>query len=150
MSALLTFDDSLWPLAIIRLSGVMTNGQLEEFLARSSALLARGEPYVCITDLRSAGVPSIEQCRRLSEWIDANHAPLRERVLCTAVLVNSAPLRLSMSLIFHLKPQPMPHRAVPDMTSALQFALDKFREAGLVSDAERIQRHFAAPDSHVG
>jgi hypothetical protein len=150
MSATLTFDDSLWPLVIFRVTGVMTSSQFEEFLVRSASFLERGEPYVSITDVRHAGMPPLEHCRKLAEWLEANEDRLRERVLCNAILATSAPLRLSMSLVFHLKPQPMPHRAVSDMESALQFALDKLREAGRFSDAERLQQHFAAPSAHVG
>jgi hypothetical protein len=150
MSARLTFDDSLWPLVIFRPAGVMTSSQFEEFLARSSSFLERGEPYVGITDARQAGMPPLDQLRRLSEWLDANADLLRERILCNAIVVTSAAVRLSMSLVFHLKPQPMPHRAMSDMESAIEYALGKLREAGRVSDAERIQRHFATSSTHVG
>ncbi|EPX58376.1 hypothetical protein D187_004132 [Cystobacter fuscus DSM 2262] len=150
MSARLTFDDSLWPLVIFRPAGVMTNGQFEEFLTRSASYLERGEPYVSITDARQAGMPPLDQLRRLSEWLDTNSDRLREQVLCNAIIVTSAAMRLSMSLVFHLKPQPMPHRAMSDMESALEYALDKLRESGRVADAERIQRHFAASSAHVG
>ncbi|WNG17497.1 hypothetical protein [Cystobacter fuscus] len=150
MSARLTFDDSLWPLVIFRPAGVMTHVQFEEFLARSASYLERGEPYVSITDARQAGMPPRDQLRRLSEWLDTNEELLRERVLCNAIIVTSAAMRLSMSLVFHLKPQPMPHRAMSDMESALGYALDKLREAGRAADAERIQRHFAESNAHVG
>ena len=150
MSALITLDDSLWPLVIFRTTGVMTNSQFEEFLVRSSSYLERGEPYISISDTRSSGLPPLYQTRRLTEWLEANHDRLRERVLCNAIIVTSAPLRLSISLMFHLKPQPMPHRAVADMESALEYALDKLREAGRHADAERIQRQLAASDYTVG
>jgi hypothetical protein len=150
MSARLTFDDSLWPLVIFRPAGVMTHDQFEEFLARSASYLERGAPYVSITDARQAGLPSLDQIRKLSEWLDTNSERLRERVLCNGIIVTSAAMRLSMSLVFHLKPQPMPHRAVPDMETALEYALDKLREVGRSADAERIQRHFAAASAHVG
>jgi hypothetical protein len=150
MSARLTFDDSLWPLVIFRPVGVMTYSQFEEFLTRSSAYLERGEPYISISDTRSSGLPPLYQTRRLTEWLEANHERLRERVLCNAIIVNSAPLRLTISLMFHLKPQPMPHRAVADMESALEYALGKLREAGRHADAERIQRQLAASEYNVG
>ncbi|PTL76000.1 hypothetical protein [Vitiosangium sp. GDMCC 1.1324] len=150
MSATLTFDDSLWPLIVFRFTGVMTGPQYEQFLTRSSAYLERGEKYVCITDVSQAGLPPLAQCRRLAEWIRTHDAALHERVLGNAVLVTTAPLRLSMSLVFHLKPPPMPHVAVSNMDSAVDFVTGKLREAGFLAEAERIRRHLAAPSSRVG
>ena len=150
MPAVITFDDSLWPLVTVRWTGVMNDLQFEEFLVRSASFLERGESYISITDVRHAGVPSIEHCRALSRWLAAHEARLRERVLCNAILVTSAPLRLSMSLAFHLKPQPMPHRAVSTMDAALEYALGKLREAGRGAEAERLQGQLTAPSARVG
>ena len=149
MSAVLTFDDSLWPLVIFRCVGVMTNPQFDEFLARSESFLERDQPYVSITDMSQAGIPPLEQCRKLAEWLHTHEARLSERVLCNAILVTSAPLRLSMSLVFHLK-KSMPRRAVSDMGEALQFAVDKLNEAGRPADAQRILHGFTTAGARVG
>lgn len=141
MSATLTFDDSLWPLVIFRFTGVMSGPQYERFFVRANAYLERGEKYVCITDVSQAGIPTPAQCRQLADWLRANDAALREQVLGNAILVTTAPLRLSMSLVFHLKPPPMPHVAVADMDSAVDFVLGKLRGAGFVDQAEHIRHH---------
>jgi hypothetical protein len=151
MSAIITFDDSLWPLLTLRISGAMTDKQFEEFLARSSTYVERGEKYVSITDLgRVAGLPSAAQRHMQAEWIRRHEAALRERVLANANIITSAPIRLALSLVFHLKPLPMPYAAVADMDSALRFVTGKLEEAGRGAEAERIRHHFGLPGVQSG
>jgi hypothetical protein len=150
MSAIITFDDSLWPLLMLRVTGAMTDKQFEEFLARSTAYVERGEKYVSILDLGQVGLPSAAQRQMQAEWIRRHDAALREQVLGNANIINSAPIRLALSLIFHLKPLPMPYAAVGDMGSALRFVTAKLEEAGLRAEAERIRKHFGMPGIKAG
>jgi hypothetical protein len=150
MSAIIMFDDSLWPLLMLRVTGPMTDKQFGEFLAQSNSYLARGEQYVSIFDIAQAGIPSQVQRQMQVDWIRQHDAELRERVLGNANIITSAPVRLALSLIFHLKPLPMPYAAVPDMDSALRFVLGKLEEAGLGPQAERIRRHFGLSGIRAG
>jgi hypothetical protein len=150
MSASITFDDSLWPLLILRATGVVTDKQYEEFLIRSSTYVERGEHYVSITDIAQLGMLSATQRAMQVEWLRKHDAELRERVLGNASIITSAPVRLSLSLIFHLKPLPMPNVAVPDMASALRYVLGKLEENALRSDAERIRHHLGLPGAWAG
>lgn len=150
MSGHVTFDDSLWPLLILRANGVMTDKQYAEFLTRSSTFVERGERYVSITDIAQAGIPSAAQRAMQVAWLRKHDAELRERVLGNATIITSAPVRLSLSLIFHLKHPPMPNAAVADMDSALRFVLGKLEEHGMHSEAERIQHHFGLPGAQAG
>jgi hypothetical protein len=150
MSAIITFDDSLWPLLILRVTGTMSDRQYEEFLARSSTYVTRGERYVSITDLGQVGLPSAAQRRMQTEWIRTHEADMRERILGNANIITSAPIRLVLSLILHLTPLPMPHASVADMDSALRFVLGKLEEGGLGAEAERIRRHYGLPSIRAG
>jgi hypothetical protein len=150
MSAIITFDDSLWPLLVLRVTGAMTDKQYEEFLARSSTYVERGEKYVSITDIGQVGIPSAAQRQMQAEWIRKHEAALREQVLGNANIINSAPIRLALSLIFHLKPLPMPYAAVGDMDSALRFVTTKLEEGGFSAEAERIRQHFGLPAIKAG
>ncbi|WNG44910.1 hypothetical protein F0U60_13005 [Archangium minus] len=150
MSASFTFDDSLWPLLISRLTGVLADKQYSEYLARLTAYVERGERYVCISDLRRAGLFTAAQRQMQVAWIRQHEVSLRERVLGNATLITSAPIRLSLSLIYHLKPLPMPNVVVADMNAAVRYILGKLEEGGLVSEAERIRLHFGLPGTHVG
>ncbi len=151
MSNVITVDDSLWPLVVFRFTGVMTAVECERFFDYAVAYLERGEKYICITDMTQMSIPALAQCRQLAEWLRKYDAQMRERVLGNALVVTTAPIRLSLSLVFHLKLPPMPHVAVSDMDAAVSFVVDKLREAELFSEAERIQRHYdtSAPGLHV-
>ena len=150
MSAIITFDDSRWPLLMLRVTGVMSDKQFSEFLVQSSAYLERGERYVSILDLGQVGLPSPVQRQMQAEWIRKHDADLREYVLGNANIITSAPIRLALSLIFHLKPLPMPYAAVADMDSALRFALGKLEEGGRRADAERIRRQLGVAGVRAG
>lgn len=150
MSAIIMFDDSRWPLLILRVTGPMTDKQFGEFLAQSSIYLERGEQYVSIFDIAQAGIPSAVQRQMQVEWIRKHDAQLRERVLGNANIITSAPIRLALSLVFHLKPLPMPYAAVPDMDSAIRFVLGKLEEGGLGEDAARIRCQLGLPGVRAG
>jgi hypothetical protein len=150
MRAIIMFDDSLWPLLQIRVTGAMSDAQFAGFLAQSDTYLARGEPYVSILDLGQVSLPTPAQRQMQAEWIRKREADMRQWVLGNANIITSAPIRLALSLIFHLKPPPMPYSAVADMDSALRFVLGKLEEGGRGADAERIRRHFGPPGIRAG
>lgn len=150
MSAIISFDDSLWPLLTLRVTGVMSDRQFSEYLARSSSYLARRERYVSILDLGQVGLPSPAQRQMQAEWMRKHDDDMRQWVLGNANIITSAPIRLALSLIFHLRPLPMPYLAVADMDSALRFVVGKLEEGGLRAEAERIRRHFGLPGICVG
>jgi hypothetical protein len=150
MSAIIMFDDSRWPLLMLRVTGPMTDKQFGEFLARSDTYLARGEKYVSILDIAQAGLPTAVQRQMQAEWIRKQEPLLREQVLGNANILTSAPIRLALSLIFHLKPLPMPYAAVADMDSALRFVIGKLEEGGLGAEAERIRRDLGLPGICAG
>jgi hypothetical protein len=142
VSAIITFDDSLWPLLVIRLEGTMTDTDFESFLARALTYVRRGERYVIISDMGRVDLFSAHQRQLQADWTRVHDATLRERVIANATIVSSAPMRLVLSLILHLKAMPMPHLVASDMDSALRFVTQKLEEGGFGADAERIRHHF--------
>jgi hypothetical protein len=137
-----TFDDSLWPLLMLRIVGEPTNQQFEEYLDVSASYLRRGEPHVVIADLLQGGLASAEQRRKRAEWMVRHDALLRETVLGNAFVINNPILRLGLNLLFHLKPPPSPYVVAPRVEPALVWAAGRLEEAGLREPAERIRRHF--------
>jgi hypothetical protein len=150
MSAILTIDDSLWPVVVYRLRGVMSDEQCQEVIDRSNAFLARPERYVSIADLRHAGIVPASQRRVLAEWLRDQQPVFRERLMAHATLLTSASTRLMVSAICYMKPLPMPHITVPHMEGALPFVLGKLREVGLRHEAERAQLRLDRLSPSVG
>jgi hypothetical protein len=148
MAPPIELDDSHWPLLIIRLRGVASDGQFEDYLSQlESSYLSRGEPYVSISDATWLGVPPAYQRHRQAAWLHRNDAALRARVLGHASIITSPFVRLSVSLLLHLKPLPHPHVAVSSMPSAVDWVTHRLQLGGLVSEAERIRRDLGLPDS---
>jgi hypothetical protein len=150
MSAIITFDDSLWPLLILRVQGASTDQQLKDYQARARSYLERGEKYVTISDLRQTGMMTPTQRRMQAEFLEENAAAMRERLLGNATIISSAPLRLAVSLIMPFKQPPMPYAVVADMDAAVRYALRRLEESGLGEDAERIQHLLEQRNSHLG
>jgi len=135
-------DESLWPLLIVRFSGVMSASDFEGYLSRLDVLLKREERFVIITDTSQMSWhgPSLRQ--RQVEWIQEHVEAMREWVLGHATITTSTFARLSVSILRHLQPMPMPHTEVGDLPSALVWVTDRLRQGGFATEAERIRRHF--------
>lgn len=150
MSAIITFDDSLWPLVITRARGTPTDEDMKGYQARSLSYAQRGEKYVTISDLSQLGMLSATQRRMQAEYLQENAAVLHERLLGNASIIESTPLRLAMYAILPFRRMPMPFVVVADMDSALRYALGRLEEAGLGDAAARIRHQLEQRASHRG
>jgi hypothetical protein len=137
-----TFDDSLWPLLQVRVVGVASPQQFEEYLEDSLAYFHRREPYVIVSDLLQVGMLPAELRRRQAEWTKLHDGLIRERLLGNAFIINTPFFRLGLNVLFHLNPPTWPYVIVPRMEPALAWAVVRLEEAGLRKPAERVRRHF--------
>jgi hypothetical protein len=135
-----TFDDSLWPLLGVRLSGEPSPQQFEAYLARSTQYLQRGESHVCIFDVSTLRLLSSEQRQRQVEWLKANAALMRQTLLGVVYVVTSPVIRLTMSVIFHFESPNVPYAIRPNLDAAGAWAAMRLTESGLRAPAERIRR----------
>lgn len=150
MSAIITFDDSLWPLVLTRAQGVPSDEDIKEYHARSLSYARRGEKYVTISDLSQLGMLSATQRRRQAEYLQENAALLHEYLLGNASIIDSTPLRLALYAILPFRRMPMPFVVVADMDSAVRYALGRLEESGLGDAAARIRHHFEQRASLLG
>lgn len=150
MSAIITFDDSLWPLVMTRAQGVPTDEDMKGYQARSLSYARRGEKYVTISDLSQLGMLSAPQRRRQAEYLQENAAVLHEYLLGIASIIHSTPLRLAMYAILPFRRMPMPFVVVADMDSAVRYALGRLEESGLGDAAARIRHQLEQRASHLG
>ena len=150
MSAIITFDDSLWPLLILSGQGAPTDQQMKEYQARVRGYLERGEKYVTISDLSQLGMLSPTQRRMQAEFLEEHAAAMRERLLGNATIVRSTPIRLALQLILPFKPLAFPYAVVADMDEAVRYALRRLEESGFGDAAERIRQQLEVRASHLG
>ncbi len=149
-------DDTHWPLMIIRLRGVATDAQFEAYLSQVESLQQRGETYVSISDATWLGVPPASQRQRQALWSQQSEQALREQVLGHASIITSPFVRMTVSLLLHIRPLVHPHIAVSDMPSAVNWVTHRLHVGGRISEAERIRRSFGllpispSEDAHPG
>jgi len=142
MNAVITFDDSQWPLLSVRLSGDVSDAQYIQYLEQMDAFLARGERFVCVIDVSQCAVLSVAQRYLHAAWIHKNEDRLRELLLGQSSVMTSAHMRLSRSMLNYVKPMPVPNAAVPDMDAALRYVAGRLEGEGCPHQAERIRHRF--------
>ena len=136
-------DESLWPVLTIRYRGVTTTAQFAELLAARSRYLDRHERHLVIQDLtQSSSMTSSEQRRIQLEWLKKEGERMRQWVVGTAFVTDSAPLRLLLSVIHHLRPLPMPYMIFPRMSEALPWVSARLRQSGLEIRGPSLHEHF--------
>jgi hypothetical protein len=143
MAGRVDFDDeSLWPLLMVNYVGTPSPEQQEEYQARLSACLRRGEKYVSIIDTRSfTGIPAAQR-QRMAQFLREHEELFRQVGLGTCLIITSPVVRLVVSVIFHLKPMPAPYYVAPTMQAALDWVLGQLEAGGLTEEAARIRRDF--------
>ncbi|HYO53782.1 hypothetical protein [Archangium sp.] len=138
----ISFDDSRWPLRVVRFVGTPTLQQYERYLEDTAASLLRREKYLSITDLSRGGLPTPEQRQRQILWMQEHEAFLREVLLGVAFVVTSTPMRLSVSTIMHFKPLPVPYLIAAHEVEAVTWGSARLEEQGLRLAAERIRSQY--------
>ncbi len=124
------FDDSRWPLLLLRLPGILSEQGHEECLTLFSNYLQRGEKFVLIVDLSRIGLVPLNQRWRQLEWFDEHEQSLRELVLGGAIITTSPVVRLSISALLFFKPFPIPHRIFSNRDAAETWVAERLEEAG--------------------
>lgn len=136
----ISVDDTHWPLLVIRHTGVPQPEDLEAYLARLDALLHRPERRVVLMDSRQGGLASPELRQRQVQWLADNERLLRDKLLGTAYIVTSPFIRLALSIALHIKPPPGLYLVTPSLQEAVQWAAERFEEAGLPAEAARVRQ----------
>ena len=134
-----SFDDSLWPLLVVKFIGTTSDHEFEAYLEKMSAYLQRGDKYVCIYDSTEMKDSPLVHRQRQLEWLKANDAPLRQWMIGTGFIVTSPVIRLAMSVINQLNKPPCPSSAVANMKAALEWAAERFKAENLMVPAMLIR-----------
>lgn len=141
----ITFDDSRWPLRVVRFVGTLTPRQYEHYLETVTASLRRREPYLSVTDLTRGGLPTPEQRQRHVLWMREHEGLMREVLLGMAFVVTSPLIRLSLSTVLHVKPLPVPYILTTHEVDAAGWASARIEEQGLRLAAERLRSQYGLP-----
>jgi hypothetical protein len=138
----ITFDDSLWPLLVVRFSGTPTQQQFEEYLATRQKYLDRREKHVLIYDTVRFQVLTPEQRQRQINWLRERARLMQETSLGSALIIISPVARMLLSMVLQFSQAKTPYHAARSMPEAARWAAERLDGAGLVQDARRVRVHF--------
>lgn len=149
-TASITFDDSLWPLLIIRMVGTVPFDQYEEYLSTRLAYLQREEKHITLYDGSQATLIPAEHRRRQMVWMK-EHEALRERFLIgSAIVTTSAISRLTLSAFFHIWPRSVPYYVTSSLGDAAGWAVGRLHECGLSAPTGLISQRFGLSFDRTG
>jgi hypothetical protein len=135
------FDESLWPLVVIRIPKVVTGENFQVYLERITALLYRRERYVSVLDTRAVTRIPTEARNQQAEWVREHEELMREVLMGSAYVINSPFIRLTLSVLLHIKPLPMPHIVVPTVIDGVAWAANRLEAVGFCEAAGMIRQH---------
>jgi nitrogen-specific signal transduction histidine kinase len=138
----ITFDDSLWPLLVVRFSGTPTNQQFEEYLAKRGAYLARRQKHALIYDTASFRVLTNEQRQRQIDWLKERAALMKETSLGSALVITSPIVRLTLSIVLQFSQAGTAYHTARSLPEAAGWAAARLVDAGLHLEAQRVRTHF--------
>jgi hypothetical protein len=95
----ITTDDSAWPIVIHSTIGVPSEEDVDAFLRRADALLARGELHAVVFDSSRSGRVTRYMRQRSLEWVQANKTELERHCVCKSLVIRSAALRFVMMTV---------------------------------------------------
>ncbi|HEX5746498.1 MAG TPA: hypothetical protein VFZ09_09655 [Archangium sp.] len=138
----ITFDDSLWPLLIVRFSGTPNKQQFEEYMAMRGRYLARNQKHALIYDTVRFNVLNPEQRQRQIDWLKQHKELLGKLSLGSALVITSPVIRLSLSLVLQFSQASAPYHAARSMPDAASWCAGRLASAGLLTEARRVRTHF--------
>jgi hypothetical protein len=138
------FDDTLWPLLIIRIAGRPTMRDLEAYLDRRLEYMRRPERHVLLYDTSDLRMPSNEMNQRHVAWLKEHDALIQEKVVATSVIITSPLVRLTASAMAHFWRSRVPYHITANLPEAARWAADRLHDAGYPVQANLIRQRFRA------
>jgi hypothetical protein len=142
----ISLDDSLWPLLMVKFTGMPATAQVAAYLEQLTGYLERGERHVTLVDTSGmTGAGPSEQRQLQVEWMKRHEARLNEQLLGSAYVITSPLVRLSVSVIFFLKPMRQPYVITSTVPEAAAWTANLLQQAGCALPARRVREHFSLP-----
>ena len=122
-------DERAWPLVVFKFRGRTTMEELEGYLARQDAMLARQQTMVSLVLAEEAKLWDTPVMRRQADWIKAHKDELRRLSLGAALVIPSPVIRGMLKAIMWIQPMPQPHTIVATPEDGLRWLREQVRRA---------------------
>lgn len=121
----ITTDESRWPIVIHRTVGIPSDADVDAFIQRADAIMARGEPHVVVFESLKAGRATKHMRTKNLEWLRANQDDLASLCAGMALIIRSPTLRFVLSTVMLVWPNSLPHIVCGSESEALDWARDQ-------------------------
>lgn len=118
-----------WPIVVHRTIGVPGDLEVDRFIERAEAVLARGVRHVVVFDNLLAELPSPYMRKRSADWLRSNGERMQGVCLGTALMFRSPALRFVMSGVMLVASHPTPHVVCGTLDDALAWSRQQLASA---------------------
>lgn len=131
MPARIRFIEDLLPLVLCLGPDVWTEEAVNDLVAGSERLFARGERYALITCSPEKSEMGAHARKLITDWTNKPQVREKSRLLCigSSTVVRSALQRGALTAIFWLWKPPSPHEAASTPEAAVDWCLDRLAAA---------------------
>jgi hypothetical protein len=128
------FNDLSWPLLVMVSPKVYDKGSVELMQSTFERIYQRGDRYAFITvSPRGASPPGAQERKAIAEWANLPRSRKfsRDLCVCSASVLESALMRGALTAMMWIWTPASPHKAVADLSEALDYTLSMLEQAGV-------------------
>lgn len=130
--AQITIDDSLYPVIVQTMHGVVCDEDLDAMMSWYERFLRDGRRHALIVHAEAGHRPlTAAQRKRIADWQNRVIDRARPSSVGTAVILESAVQRGALTTLNWIAPPPAPQKAVATMREALDFCIERLEAAGI-------------------
>ncbi len=122
-------DERHWPLVVYRFSGRVSMEEMDSYLARQDALLARHQLTLSLVLATETKLWDPPVMRRQADWIKLNQELLRRYSIGAALVIHSPIVRGMLKAILWIQPMPQPYAVFSTVEGALGWLRDQVAKA---------------------
>ncbi len=121
-------ETSEYPVVITEMVGDFTVDQARAFCDELRELAKRGQRVGSITDLSQASIPDLKVRTELRNFTEENQKISDRTTVCSAIVVNSAALKMVVSAIYLVVRTAYPQKAFRTRESALEWVRQQMQD----------------------
>jgi hypothetical protein len=132
------FDDSRWPIVVVRYPSRIDPRDWDEHLTRVIGYVKTDLPWGMINDSRGAAHPTATQRQGIIDLYDAHEELVRKNWRATAIVCDSKVIVGVLTALTWVRPPPHPFRPFSDYGEGARWTESMFRPGELASAAPRV------------
>lgn len=133
------FDDSRWPIVIIRYPEVIDPRDWDAHMARVIGYLERDQPWGMINDSRGAARPTAIQRQGIIDMYDGHENLVRKNWRATAIVFDSPLVVGVVTALSWARPMPHPFKSFTDYDEGARWVEGMFRPGELAAHVVSVE-----------